>query len=909
MPYCFLKLTFQVWKTIDNLPHFHGGLWSALLRFGYNRFLKKNENFHETGVLVSPADTGVVSYRQLDKIEVGVALPESEIPRFEKVLENLSAPAGFHGHFVPGKTIRFLHGRCRVSGRAWPDNPPKPLTTEHLEASVQTLASHFEFQLVFDAPLRLTRPPRQKEQQHRYCDEAFFRQHPNHCHHLLRQIFLAQGVEVDARALDWVEAGVCHGMWLDVGYGGDKGKTLGGLVGVLPIKGKLEPPLLEALVWCQWLGVGKNRAFGFGQYHIPQLEKDSPLQPLTKQAHLLKAAMHIDVLSECLQEFSNPNPGPDGLTIEELRSIGTSGLKKLSKTVLNGQYEPETVERFQLEKQGGGERSIYVWSLKDRLLQRAVAQQLNKIIDRWLSQSSFAYRAGLSRQSAKRSYQKAYQSGYRYGIKADIQAFFDSVNRERLQALCWGLFAREPAITLIFQWIGQGAEPQGLPQGSPLSPVLSNLFLEQFDRVLALYDLKLIRFADDFMVLFKSEKDRQSALTLIEQELEQLGLRLEPSKTQHFQPNDAIEFLGYQLTQGEAIAKPSSQKLDVIEQKPEESEPWKPLLTPDWDRGQVIYVTSQMKKITSQGNDLVIENYQNEKEKIPWKKVRQIAVVGKQRMSGGVFYRCLQEEIPITFQRLSGTSYGQLIPERSFYTKHIAPVQWQQFQEPDVCLQWAKSLIRAKIHNQGVVMKRQLNQLPEYTHPSMRKVESCQSMETLRGIEGQAAQLYFKDFGKFVAPFRFARRVYHPPDGPVNAMLSFGYTLLYHRVNSALMRAGLDTRSGFFHQGRGRHAALASDMMEELRYIVDRVVLSLIHLKMIKKEHFMATESRGPRNRLFGEGYKIFVKRFEATMQRTFYSEASQEYITRNTYLDEMADQVCAALRLGLVYTPKLITG
>lgn len=918
MSYCFLKLQFVVLDTIEGLPHFHGALWSALFRFAYNPYLQPGEAFHETGVLISPADMGVVKYQRLDRIELGVAVPPREEDRLQRILENLGKQPGLHGHFIPGNTIRLAESQCRVSGKLWPQHSATPLTLADLQTSVERLSECFQFQLVLDSPLRLTRPPRQKESQSRYCDEAFFRQNPNHCHHLLDQIMKADGLVVPADAFDWVETESCHGLWLDVSYAGKTGKTIGGLVGILALKGKLEAPWLAALIWHQWLGIGKNRAFGLGQYWIPQIADVSPLIPLVKHTHLLKRAMQVDVLTDCLQELAPANPGPDGLTIDELSKIGRTGIQQLSKTVLAGTYEPGDVERFQLEKADGGQRSIVVWSLKDRWLQRAAAQQLSLVIDRWLSQSSFAYRAGLSRQHAQQSYKRAFRQGYRFGIKADIHAFFDSVDRERLHALCQGLFPQEPLIPLIFRWLEQGdppsdstssERPQGLPQGSPLSPILSNLFLDQFDQELNQYDFKLIRFADDFMVMFKSEDNRKATLGLIERVLEQLGLRLEPHKTQHFQPEDTIEFLGYQLIQGEARTHKESKASDIVEVEPRQVRPWKSLFQPDWELGQVIYITSQMKKITSQGSCLVIENYQGEKQKIPWKKIRQIAVVGKQRMSGGVFYRCLQEEIPVTFQRLNGTSYGQLIPERSYYQKHIAPIQWQQFQAPEVCLAWAKSVVRAKIHNQGVVMKRQLSKLPEYTHKLMKQVEQCQSLETLRGVEGNAAKLYFRDFGKFVKPFSFTGRTYHPPDGPVNAMLSFGYTLLYHRVNSALLRAGLDTRTGFLHQGRGRHAALASDMMEELRYIVDRVVLSMIHLKMIQEEHFTASEEGGPKNRLFGEGYKIFVRRFEMTMQRTFYSEGSQDHITHNTYLDEMADQVCAALRLNIVYTPKLITG
>ncbi len=505
MAYCFLKLTLGVLDTIDDLPQFHGVLWSALLRFGYNLYLKPNESFHETGIIVSPADTGVVKYQRLDRIELGVALPPNETKRFQQVLDNLGTQPGLHGHFVPGKTIRLSEIHCRVSGRPWPKNPAVPLTMQDLQACVERLSDCFHFQLVLDTPLRLTRPAGHKEKQHRYCDEAFFRQSPNRCHHMLKQAVEADGLVVPSNAFDWVELEYCHGIWLDVSYHGKAGKTIGGLVGVLACKGKLDTPVWDSLIWHQWLGLGKNCAFGLGQYRIPQIEEISPLQPLVKHTTLLKSAMRVDVLTECLQEFVSPNPGPDGLTLNELTKIGRSGIKQLAESVLAGTYRASGVERFQLEKPDGGERSIVVWSLKDRWLQRAAARQLSLVIERWLSQSSFAYRTGLSRQSAKQSYQKAFKAGYRFGIKADIHAFFDSVDRLRLDSLCQGLFPREPLIPLIFRWLEQGdaplgnadASPQGLPQGSPLSPILSNLFLDQFDRELNLYDFKLIRFADD----------------------------------------------------------------------------------------------------------------------------------------------------------------------------------------------------------------------------------------------------------------------------------------------------------------------------------------------------------------------------------------------------------------------------
>lgn len=523
MPYCFLKLTFQALCKIDHLPHFHGALWSSLLRFGYNYFLEKGESFNQAGVIVSPADSAVITYQRLDLIEVGVALPEKELERFQKVVEQLNYLPDSHGHFVPNKTIRLLHSHCRLSERPWPDFAPTPLAKHHLKASVQQLAIHLECQLVFHSPLRLTRPPHQKAQ-HRYCDEIFFRQHPQQCHHLLRQIFATQELETSTEDLEAMESEICHGLWLDVGYGGDRGKTLGGMVGILPLKGKLSPPLLEALIRSQWLGVGKNRAFGFGQFMIPQIQMVSPLIPLKKHTHLLKEAMQPEALSKCLQDFSNTLSDSGGPIQKAFRSTGFSELKKLTKTVLHGDYQ------------------LGMSLLEDRLLQQAVAQSLNKVLEQWLSKSSFAYRAGLNPEGAMQRYQKAQQLGYCYGIQIDLHTFFKSINRDRLQALCAGFFARDPVIDLVLQWLQKESKIQGLPQNSPLSPVLCHLFLDQMDRASAFCHLVLIRFDHEFMILCQSEEDRQFTITLIEKEFKALNVVPELTKVAHFQPDSTIDF-------------------------------------------------------------------------------------------------------------------------------------------------------------------------------------------------------------------------------------------------------------------------------------------------------------------------------------------------------------------------------
>jgi len=183
-----------------------------------------------------------------------------------------------------------------------------------------------------------------------------------------------------------------------------------------------------------------------------------------------------------------------------------------------------------------------------------------------------------------------------------------------------------------------------------------------------------------------------------------------------------------------------------------------------------------------------------------------------------------------------------------------------------------------------------------------QKLKTAESLDSLRGYEGAAASLYFSAFGNLVTPFEFRGRVYHPPDGPVNVMLSLGYTMLYNRLASVLRVKGFNPRIGFLHKGRGAHASLASDLLEELRHIVERIVLSLIHLGEIRREDFSITQRKGVNIcRLQGVGFRKYFHRFESTMAQGS-SYHGGEKISYNACLDEMADKLKRSLKLNIPY-------
>jgi CRISPR-associated endonuclease Cas1 len=408
---------------------------------------------------------------------------------------------------------------------------------------------------------------------------------------------------------------------------------------------------------------------------------------------------------------------------------------------------------------------------------------------------------------------------------------------------------------------------------------------------------RLIRYADDFVVLFPNGSDTEEGLRTVTQSLARLGLCLQPGKTVPVRPGEQIRFLGYMVSATEVA--------DENDGKPGEDDAWLPMFRQQWLEGNPVYLTSVCRGAFSNGPYLVVNGEDENPEKIPWSRISRLVVVGRSSFSGGVVYRAVKEEVPVTFIDVLGKFRGQLVP--SLYDPPaLEPVQKECASDPAFCLSVAKLVVAAKINNSRVMLRRKnieasdLKKLEE-------KAGAADDLDQLRGYEGAASRAYFAGLSSLVHPFEFKGRVYHPPDGPVNAMLSFGYTLLYNRLAAVLKDKGFNNRIGFFHQARGRHCALASDLMEEMRHVAERVVLALIRMKEVKLDDFEKMNIRGTETcRLKGEGFRKFIRRFEQTLAREI-SYHGGEKMSYNAYFDEMANNLKRSLMLKIPYLPMRI--
>jgi group II intron reverse transcriptase/maturase len=253
-------------------------------------------------------------------------------------------------------------------------------------------------------------------------------------------------------------------------------------------------------------------------------------------------------------------PGVDGITVEAYEQKIGPHLERLRQQLLNSLYRPSLVRRVTIPKSDGGTRTLGILTVQDRVAQRAVLNVLEETYERLFADCSFGYRPDRSVQQALRRAVRLHRWGYSWLVDGDISAFFDQVRHPLLLRFVRDDIGEEPLVSLIADWLAISPagyrrrwligprEAIGLAQGAILSPVLSNAYLHRFDQAVAARDIKLVRFADDFLAFTKTQREAVDALRVIERSLKRLGLVLNWDKTRVCHFHDGFTFLGREFT-------------------------------------------------------------------------------------------------------------------------------------------------------------------------------------------------------------------------------------------------------------------------------------------------------------------------------------------------------------------------
>jgi len=260
--------------------------------------------------------------------------------------------------------------------------------------------------------------------------------------------------------------------------------------------------------------------------------------------------------------------GVDHVTVERFGDHAEENLRDLGEQLRQGSYRPQTIRRVYIPKPGSAEkRPLGIPTVRDRVVQTAIVHVVEPIYERDFAPTSYGFRPGRGAQQALARVEELLQKGYHYVVDADLKSYFDTIPHERLLQRLREKVADGRLLGLIESFVKAGVledlrewtPTAGAPQGAVLSPLLSNVYLNPLDHLVAASGLEMVRYADDFVILCRSQAEAERALAVVQAWVEANGLTLHPTKTRIVDASTTvIDFLGYRFDSDKRYVRPKS---------------------------------------------------------------------------------------------------------------------------------------------------------------------------------------------------------------------------------------------------------------------------------------------------------------------------------------------------------------
>lgn len=264
---------------------------------------------------------------------------------------------------------------------------------------------------------------------------------------------------------------------------------------------------------------------------------------------------HIETLKESFKKVKK-NKGCAGVDRESIRKFEQhldDRLNELRRLLANHSYRPLPLKRVYIPKSNGDKRPLGIPATRDRIVQQAILTELEPIFEPIFSKSSYGFRPNKSPIQAITKVQEYLDQGYEMIVEVDIKDFFSTVHQTRLMSKIKQQVKDKRIIQLLWQFLRAGVLEEGklrtalagTPQGGVISPILANIYLNDFDHKIDKAGLKLVRYADDFVILCKTVNQATSASKMVKDIMKSLDLELAEAKTQVTEYWRGFEFLGY----------------------------------------------------------------------------------------------------------------------------------------------------------------------------------------------------------------------------------------------------------------------------------------------------------------------------------------------------------------------------
>ncbi len=269
--------------------------------------------------------------------------------------------------------------------------------------------------------------------------------------------------------------------------------------------------------------------------------------------------------------------GVDKVSLEQFERNLSQNIEEIHRLLVLDKYQPLPVRRVWIPKPDGDKRPLGIPTIRDRVVQQAVLNRLEKIFEPEFCDCSYGFRKGRSCHQAIAKVEEYLKDGCQWIIEVDIEKFFDTVEHKKLIDLVAQEIADGRVLRLMEMFLKAGVmeemkteyQTNGTPQGGVISPLLANIYLNVLDKAMTASNYRIVRYADDIVILCRSKVEAERALTLTKEILEgKLGLKLHPDKTKIVNISQGFEFLGYKFGSGYSIYKiPRDKSVDAFKDK------------------------------------------------------------------------------------------------------------------------------------------------------------------------------------------------------------------------------------------------------------------------------------------------------------------------------------------------------
>lgn len=642
--------------------------------------------------------------------------------------------------------------------------------------------------------------------------------------------------------------------------------------------------------------------------------------------------IEVPTLWAAWQRVRANNGGAGGDGVGQLAFARSAGprIERLAKQLASGHYTPGPHRPVQIPKKDGGHRILSIPCIIDRVAQTAAAGLLGPVLDPQFEKSSHAYRPGRGVTTAVRAVLRHRRNGYRWTAEGDVEQCFDEIPHDilldRLDEA-----AGDPRLTdLIALWLENYApEGVGIAQGSPISPILCNLHLDAVDEAISGHGVRLVRYADDFVLLTKKASEAEQALEDMSAALRMHGLELNPEKSRIVGSDQALRFLGHIFVRSmawkEVVAEddlpplPDAPTEDILAQwagaqdaernealaKPEEFRPSRLRTMHIVEPGALLSVRN--KSFVVLGPEVINDAGERKRHGQVLehaKRIDRIELGPNTRADWDAMQLAMTCDVPLAVVDGYGQTSGWLTHPADLRARRIM-AQARYLADDDRRNKLATAIVRGRIRNQqkrvrklnisrhdarltriAVDLRRAGKRLPEVVTPSVAL-----------GHEGNAGALYWQAIAHCIPlEFDFNNRDRRPPPDPVNACLGYLYALLEREVRVAIQRAGLQPGLGALHVARDDGDALIYDMMEAFRTATSETILmGLIARKAIRPDMFVVRELHLPDGKIVQDcrielsARRKLIRAHENLMARTVSSKRSKKKVLWRALLEEEA--------------------